>query len=233
MKLLRWTKPFPYRELKEIISLDRLKAIFNMSLKYNHESFKNINDRIATYFYYKYGRRYTYEQDKEILEYNLLELIDTYIDTFYNNIIRHLTNEELTAEKLREGVLSGNTIEYNTRSGDSASPYNITLNQAQQILDTDYLYDKHISNTTQQTKYTDHIKRTNDIMYSKINGEVNNFLNSFYSLFTPLNLSTYIEKELENLLNSYKTTINTIIDWHNALRPFFEKIKELQNEEDN
>lgn len=224
MKLIRFNKNFPYRTLGEILTLNDITKIFNNNPFYGTD-FKDINDRLAIFFYNRYKNRYPHEQDAETLQILILELKDTYIDTFYNNIIRVLNKKDITKSDYGNMLLQGNELKYSTKSGSSANPYNISFNQTDEINEVDELFEKNLSETKQTNTIKDIVKRTNDIMHTKINGEIVNFVNSFYSLFTQIDLTPYIEKELEKILYAYKDIINDIIECYNDILPKIKKIK--------
>lgn len=231
MKLTKFNKEFPYRDLSEILSLDDIIEIFNDSITYRSDSYREINNRLAKFFYNKYKWRYPFEQDKDTLKLNILTLKDTYIDTFYSNVMRTFGNEDLSKEDFKNLMLKGNILKYKTVGGNSASPYNISFNNPSEVNDEDFLYDKSLSETSQENSYQDVAKRTSDIMYSKINGEIMNFINSFYSLFTNLDLTEYIETELDKALTDNKEIINYCISLYEIVLEKLEQMKKGENNE--
>lgn len=218
IKLLKYNKPFPYRQLREILSLEEIIEIFNDSINFTHISFKKLNERLAKFFYMRYGKRYPFEQEKEYLVSYILQLKDTYIDTFYNNMVRMFGNEELSINDYKKEMLKGNVLKYGTKSGSSSSPYNIVFDKIGDVIQKDNLWEKNLSETKQTHKYEDLVKRSKDIMYSKLNGEVINFIDSFYSLFSQIDISLYIEKELGKIMSLYKNIINDIVSDYNQLK---------------
>lgn len=219
--LIKWNKPFPYRTLCEMVSEDKIYEIFKNSLTFKEDKFNDIKQTLAKQFIAKYGKRYPYEQDTEILLSLIEQLSNTYLDTFFNNTIRN----NIKGDYL-DNLTKGNTLKYSTKSGSSASPYNIAFNEINVLDKNDYLQEKNLSETNQIQTNDDIVKRNKDIMVSKFSGEVVNFLNSFYSLFSTINLDSYIENELNYLLNCYKDILNTLIDKYNELLPTIEWIKE-------
>lgn len=223
--LIKWMKPFPIRTLKEIFSLNDLKKEFNNNfLTYSNIDFKKINDKLAEYFYMKYRDRYPYTQDTTLLKSLINQLKDTYIDTFYNNVFRILGKKELSMNDFKDLISKGNTLQYNTKSGSSVNPYNIALNDISGIITEDSLANKNLSNTVQTKTNSDIITRSFNILNSKLSGEITNFVNSFYSLFSQQNLDEYVDYNLHIMVEAYKKEINYIIDLYNKLLP---KIKEI------
>lgn len=210
---------FPYRKLKDIYTLNEFYNLFTDSLfpEYDKEKYTRYKNYLARAVYYRYKERYPYIQDKETLDQWIIQTKDTVYDMFFSLINRHLKND-LDYE-------AGNESVYNTKAGTSASPYNISFNGAGEIREDDYLYEKRLSNTLQGVKKKDIVARSADIQVARLNGEVENFVATFSSLFSNFDIEEKVNYLLTKNLNLY---YNNIVELQNNYFKLVEKINKLK-----
>ena len=211
---LKYNKKFPYRTLQEIYG-DKKTFISDIGMLYHNKmQLKYTHNMLLDLVFKKYQDRYPYEQDMNKLSNRIYEIFNTYFDTFILNISRFSNADDI--DKYYQTIINGNSIEYSSKHGSTSSPYNLKYNDNGE----DFLWNKNLGDSTQIYKNTDIIKRSFEIKQSKLNGEIQDFVNSFYSLFSSIDLSDKIDNYLEVVINAYKDGINTIIDiYNNDIKP--------------
>lgn len=211
---LKYNKKFPYRTLQEIYG-DTKTFINDIGMLYHNKmQLEDMHNMLLDLVFKKYQDRYPYEQDMNKLSNRIYEIFNTYFDTFILNISRFSNADDI--DKYYENIINGNSVEYSSKHGSTSSPYNLKYNDNGE----DFLWNKNLGDSTQTYKNTDIIKRSFEIKQSKLNGEIQDFVNSFYSLFSSIDLSDKIDNYLEMVINAYKDDINTIIDiYNNDIKP--------------
>lgn len=229
MKIIKWNLKFPYRTLGEIYS--RKSFIEELSQKFiyvNDTNTQRWSEIVLGLLYDKYIDRYPYEQDEKKL-FNYLTL---WHNTYFEPLLTYITikyNNMTTIDNFNTHLSKGNTLKYKTKSGMSASPYNLLFDNVDNIQTDDNLSEKSLSETVQERSRDNTLEKLSEILSMKSNGEINNYLNSFNSLFSQINLNEYIENNLSLLLTTYKDIVNDIIDNYNKYLPKLKTILKGEN----
>lgn len=229
INIMKWKMFFPYRNLCEIFEnesnfINTSKKYVNMFDYINDNKILNFKNFVLSSFYNRFKNRFPYIQNITDFYLEFRTNFNTYFPRLIANNIDFINVNFI--DDVYNKFKNGDESEMFTKSGTSMSPYNLNFDSVN-VDENDNLGEKGLSKTSSNSKNINVLKRIYDVHYSKFSSELNNFINSFYYMFSQINLDEYIENNLNFNITYYKNTINSYIDMYEKLKPYLKKyIKE-------
>ena len=225
-------KPFPIRTFFEMYTEEAFIIKITQDLKdrmlyFWEEKDKDILKIILKNIYARYADRYPIEQDnKKFIDYFLITF-----SQFYTTFINRLWNffyqkkQGQTFKSNADLLLDGAESETISENGTSTSPYNLNYS----ALSPDFLSKQQFSEKQSDISKSKNKSSVLNTMIRmggiRITGEIEMFVNSFYKLFSQLNLDDFVDNQLSFYIESKKEKINFLIDAYNKLIKQMDKLK--------
>lgn len=225
-------KPFPIRTFSEMYTEEAFIIKITQDLKdrmlyFWEEKDKDILKIILKNIYARYTDRYPIEQDnKKFIDYFLITF-----SQFYTTFINRLWNffyqkkQGQTFKSNADLLLDGAESETISENGTSTSPYNLNYS----ALSSDFLSKQQFSEKQSDISKSKNKSSVLNTMIRmggiRITGEIEMFVNSFYKLFSQLNLDDFVDNQLSFYIESKKEKINFLIDAYNKLIKQMDKLK--------
>ena len=225
-------KPFPIRTFSEMYTEEAFIIKITQDLKdrmlyFWEEKDKDILKIILKNIYARYADRYPIEQDnKKFIDYFLITF-----SQFYTTFINRLWNffyqkkQGKTFKSNADLLLDGAESETISENGTSTSPYNLNYS----ALSSDFLSKQQFSEKQSDISKSKNKSSVLNTMIRmggiRITGEIEMFVNSFYKLFSQLNLDDFVDNQLSFYIESKKEKINFLIDAYNKLIKQMDKLK--------
>ena len=224
---------FPIRTFGEMFTKEEFRKHIEENITnkivytWSNDEYKILIKPLIENIYAKYKDRYPIEQNSDrLLDYIYITFSQFY-PTFTSRLwgVFYQKKSNKTFIENPEFFLQSTESENIDESGTSTAPYGLNYS----ALSPDFLdkqkFSEKTSTISKNKSFRPILSTLNTAGRVRITGEMETFTNTFYKLFSDLNLDDFVDNALSIYINQHKKIINNLILNYNNLMKKLDKMK--------